>query len=105
MLKPALIVLALMTLIAVPVFILQVQIDRLVRSKYPDTWRQLGSPNWFGRNTFRSNLLMLRFVYSAQARDLNDPYLNRLIVAKRVADLALFILFLIYLGALFRVVI
>lgn len=98
--KSALILVGLMCLAAVPGLILQVRIDQLVKLKYPDMWRKLGSPGWFHRNTLENNWLMLKFVYSNQAKRLNDSSLNRLVLAKRVVDSTMLALLIFYVAGI-----
>lgn len=100
--KTALVLLGILWLVAVPAFLVQVWIDRRIKTSYPDLRRQFGSPNWLSGNTIDSNIRVLKFIYSGEVARLQDSTLYRLILVKRFIDGLMLLLLIGYVVSLFR---
>ncbi|MGB5660900.1 MAG: hypothetical protein WBO54_15580 [Thermoanaerobaculia bacterium] len=86
----------LMWVLVVPYFLVTQQVYRLLRSKYPQTWNELGAPSLFPSNTLRSNLQRIKFVWSGSFKKLNDEQLDSLVGKKRILEATLFVLLLVF---------
>lgn len=86
----------LMWVLVVPHFLVIRGICRLLRSRYPQTWDDLGAPSLLLSNTLRSNVLSFKFIWSGSYRKLDDRQLSALVAKKKVLDIAVLVLLLVF---------
>ena len=51
---------------------------KLLASKHPDKYRQMGMPRLVGNKPPRAGIRLMKFVFTREDRPLNDPQLARL---------------------------
>ena len=70
---------------------------RMLRKRHEPTWTSLGSPSLVRNNTISNNMAVLRFLWSKEFLELDDPQLTRLCFFVMFYQVAYLILFLIVL--------
>ena len=64
-------------------FVLIHQLFKRLRANHPEKDMELGSQTVFRNNTARSNVRLLKFIYSGEHRALQDSWLNKTIPRMR----------------------
>jgi hypothetical protein len=70
---------------------------RRLRRLHPQAWLDLGEPS-----LMRNSRRFTRFIWGASHRALNDPTLNRLVIALRGLSILGFIAFLVLVASMMR---
>ncbi len=71
-----------------------------LKKEHPKKWSEIGSPTLFYNNSIENNLKVTRFMWRNEYRELNDPYLNRMIASQKILFIIYVVLFALFISAL-----
>ncbi len=86
--------LGLLFVMAAACFVLISWLFHRLRTCHPAAYESIGSPSLFWNNSIRNNLWFLKFPFSSQAWELDDPQLSRVVLFLRIFLLFYVVLFL-----------